>query len=98
MRAILAALLLALSTQTSSALADGVAALNDGDAEKAVALLEQAVAAQPTSRLVLLHLANAPRANRRADAAVATLKRVLAANADEKLALWNLGVCPATRV
>ena len=51
--------------------------MNRGDAAQAVALLEQAVASQPTSTVALLHLANARWANERADQAAATLKQVL---------------------
>src|SRR2546428_9629066 len=94
MRTVLGVVLLAISIQTSAALADGVAALNNGDAAQAVELLEHAVASQPTSTLAMLHLANAQRANRRADEAAATLKHVLQLNPNEKLALWNLGVLP----
>jgi tetratricopeptide (TPR) repeat protein len=94
MRAVLGTLLFALSLQTSSTLADGVAALNDGDSGRAVTLLERAAAAEPASRLALLHLANAQAANRQPDAASATLKQVLRLNPDDTLALWNLGVLP----
>jgi tetratricopeptide (TPR) repeat protein len=96
MHAVLGTLLLALSLQTSSMLADGVAALNDGDPARAVTLLERAAAAEPASRLTLLHLANARAANRQPDAASATLKRVLLLNPDDALALWNLGVLPGS--
>jgi tetratricopeptide (TPR) repeat protein len=96
MRAVVGTLLIALSLQTSSTLADGVAALNDGDSERAVTLLERAAAAEPASRLTLLHLANAQAANRQPDAASATLKQVLRLNPDDTLALWNLGVLPGS--
>jgi tetratricopeptide (TPR) repeat protein len=94
MRAVFTVVVAAISIQTSAALADGVAAMNKGDAAAAVALLEQAVASQPTSRLALLHLANAQRMNQQSDEAAATLKQVLKLNPQDDLALWNLGVLP----
>jgi tetratricopeptide (TPR) repeat protein len=86
----------------SSDLSAGVAAVNAGDAEQAVRLLERAVAAQPSSRLALLHLANAhmgawpdgtrDELTRHAEAAAEALQRALGNDERDALARWNLAM------
>lgn len=102
-----AALLVIVATsiairQQPSALREGVAALNAGDPEKAVSLLQQVVEQRPDSKLALLHLANAQlagppptspqEAQQRAERAARTLQQVLQIDPDDKLALWNLAM------
>src|SRR5438093_607864 len=78
------------SPAVAPALSEGVEALNAGRTDEAVALIERAVAAQPGSRLALLHLANAQRTAGRRDAAIRALETLLRTNPNDTLALWNL--------
>jgi len=99
---LLASLMIVLIAQASPKLAEGVAALNGGDLEKAVALLEEAVAAQPASTLPLLHLANAQLAGgpprdavdmtNRGRAALKTLQQAQRVDPGDKLVMWNLAM------
>jgi Flp pilus assembly protein TadD len=89
--------LIPITLQPVPSLAQGVAALNAGRAEDAVMLLERAAVAEPRSRLVLLHLANAQRAARRYTAAATTLRELLRLDAGDKLALSNLASLKLTR-
>jgi tetratricopeptide (TPR) repeat protein len=86
---------LVVATQTAQPLADGVAALNAGRTDEAVVLLERAAAAQPASRLVLLHLASAQRAARQRDTATRTLETLLRLDPNDTLVLWNLAIIEA---
>ncbi len=58
-------------------------------------LLERVAAAEPPSRLRLLHLANAQRVAHRFQAAATTLRELLRLDPRDKLALWNLAVVEA---
>jgi tetratricopeptide (TPR) repeat protein len=91
-----------LIAQASPKLVEGVAALNDGNLEKAVALLEEAVTAEPASTLPLLHLANAQLAGgpprdavdmtSRGVAALKTLQHAQRVDPGDKLVMWNLAM------
>lgn len=83
-------------------LAAGVAAVNAGQTDEAIRLLERAVDADPGSRLALLHLANAHMAPwpytssaelaTHGDAATAALQRALRRDDGDLLARWNLAM------
>jgi len=91
-----------LIAQTSPKLAEGVAALNDGDPAKAIVLIKEAVAAQPGSTLPLLHLAHAQMAGgtprdamditNRGVAALETLQHAQTVDPGDKLVMWNLAM------
>lgn len=105
MRTLLLAILMTsvLIAQASRKLIEGVAALNDGNIEKGVALLEEAVVAQPASTLTLLHLANAQLLaggpppdpadmTNRGLTALKTLQQAQRVDPGDKLVMWNLAM------
>lgn len=93
-----------VAVHQGSDLADGVTALNAGDADRAIALLERAAAAAPQSRLALLHLANAHLTawlesdgdaedlETHGEAAVAALHRAVRNDPRDALARWNVAM------